>query len=404
MPHKQPLTHPWLRASILLTLLLAACGPQAPLPAVAPNSGPSVATSQSPTPSPSLAPAPAWLPSESPWVEPPTPRASAPSCCGNIVVLHGSFYDLEGHRTEDESLVRVEGVEPNQGLSGSTKSSRGSYVFNHIPGNAWIRLSASRPGFAPRSFIRLHPLVSGPSAPVDFGPAPDPQATWPNVAMALTPQPEVSQVTLLDGAKGVRIQLSEALDEANRARFFAALRLLPANEAAASGATGDAKARDLTELPPPPLLGAQTSWPYAWRPDPKATGPNLVPWPWTPNEAQRDAGASEATARGQLLWNAAGDVATWSWGALPPGAGEARAKHQLALVAGPQGIQDPDGFPMGTGASGSLTAEPAPGQLLHLAFWKEAAASAPPLPWPQDAASRWAWVHRSAMPLRLSAD
>lgn len=385
-------------ASVGVVGLLAAC--QAAPPPFVPGEGASLAPSpsvgpSSPEPMASRTPeAGAPLPEPSPLS--PAPVMSAPSHGIRKVVLSGRVHDLEGNAwLRSRGDIAITSLDPNWPYASTTSTSEGWFVFNDVPPGVLCRLVLSKEGHATRQVVLAWQAESFARNVQDFGG--NAWSAWPQPALALTNQPEVAEVVA--SASGLRVRLSEPLNAPNRARFAQALRLLPTRDPGASPA---GVGQDFA-------LGAGLSaeggdrlrWPFAWRPDPQATGPAQA---WPEAMPQGSLGASEASPIGALVWNAAGDEALWSWGVAPPGAGQAGVGHQLALVVGAAPIQDGEGLAMGLPGVQAGLALPA-GKLLPLAFYQDPPATLPaaelPLVAPIAPERRWAWVHRHAWPLSL---
>lgn len=383
-------------ASVLALGVLAACQaapppfvPEAGAPSVAPSvpAQPAAVASASQAHEASTAPSPTVVPSPAPFVP-------AVGGCAKVVAS-GTVHDGAGAKLSGVQ-ISVVSLDANQPYQATTLTSQGGYAFNNVPEGVLCRYTASLAGFASRSLVRAYQCSTNGRLLGDFGG--DNAALWPDPALALTHQPEVAEVVA--SASGLRVRLSEPLNEANRARFAQALRLLPTRDPAASPA-GGAQDFDLgsglgTEA------GDRLRWPFAWRPDPQATGPALA---WPEGLPEGSLGASDASPIGAVAWNAAGDEALWTWGVAPPGADRPGVGHQLALVVGAQAVADGEGLAMGLPGVQAGLVLPA-GKLLPLAFHQDPPATLPaselPLVASVSAERRWAWVHRHAWPLKLA--
>ncbi|MEB3328892.1 MAG: carboxypeptidase-like regulatory domain-containing protein, partial [Candidatus Sericytochromatia bacterium] len=198
-------------------------------------------------------------------------------------------------------------------------------------------------------------------------------------AFFLSDRPEVTAVEPLpDGELGaaavrLRLALSRPLAPESRARFAAALRLLPANDTAGRGST------DLSRRP--------RSHPAALRPEAAA--------PWALQVDSRLSRRSPVRAR--VSWEAEGQTALLTFGgALPTGG--SRGRYQLLLVSDGRPLVDEAGQALGTGPSGEARGVWEPGQVVLGAFLAPdpdlGAVSGLPA---ASADARWAGTHDAAL-------
>jgi hypothetical protein len=238
------------------------------------------------------------------------------------------------------------------------------------PAGTMLEVWARGPGLTARRQVTT--VGTGATA-LTFG------GTGAGAAYFLSDRPEVTAVEPVpDGELGaaavrLRLALSHALTPESQARFTAALRLMPANDAAARGST------DLSRRP--------RSHPAALRPE------GLGAW-----ALQDDSRLTRrSSVRARVSWEADGQAATLTFGGALP-TGSARGRYQLLLVSDGRPLVDRAGRALGTGPGGEAASALEPGQVLLGAFLAPDPDLAAVTGLPAGSAdARWAGTHDAAL-------
>lgn len=344
----------------LLAALLAAC---APAPAPAP-----VATG-TPTAAPSAGEASA------------TPAPSATPAA--VVALTGAIYDLDGAPVEAAS-VHVRSLDASIPFEATVGATAGRFVVDKVPQFVNLEVEASKPGWTTRKRV-----TSYGSAPVvlDFG-APTPDFTGAGAAYFLSDRPEITSTvpiydgTLADSGKlRYAMTFSTPLDAANQARVTQALRI--------EALDGDTAAADPTASAP------ETGFPQ----DLNAADLGRFTVKAGTTFAHTSRGAAD------LVWNADGTVATFSFDAPLRASRTVEVRYLVLLAAGPQPIVDTRGRQLGTSSAGAFTGWPAEGKVVPNVFQAvDPRVGAVPGLVPDSREARWANTHDPARRFKLARD
>lgn len=369
--------HARTRASLplLLAALAAACapagGPAATTPSPAPTAVASAGATAAPSPAPSAAPTAAPSAPATPGTPPAT---TGTTIAGLVTDLAGA--PVPGVRVTARELGLA--GEPRTGgfVGEGTTGADGRYAIPGAPAAVDLEVVARRAGWTPR---RLVGSVAGATHALDFG------GTGAGAARFLADRPEITSTTPLNGARLANqarlayvLTLSEPLDEANRQRFAAAVRLQ-----AASREAGGGEDLGLHEdvYPFERLAKAFAGW-----------------------EIAQGTAFDALVGRARVDWSDDGLVATLAFDA-PLLAHESRdARYQVVLAAGAEPIRDADGHTLGTGPDGALDTWPAEGGLVLGAFHDPNGRLEAIADLADEAAARWAATHASYAGFRLAAD
>ncbi len=353
---------------LLAALLAVAC---------APAGGPPPAPA-APAPSPSAQPAATPSAVATPAAT-PTPAPAATATAEPIATdIDGTVYDLAGQPVAGVRVtVRALGATPS--FTGeATTDAAGRYAIAQAPPAVDLEVQAQRAGWTPR---RRLASVAGARQAIDFG---GDEVTA--AAFFLSPHPEITATEPLNGALYAdpsrltfSLTLSEPLDAANRERFEAALRLMPANREAGGG-------EDL----------ALNEDVYPLERLAKALGRYVI--------ADGTAFRPLSAARAQVMWSADGRRATFTFNAPLLEHRTRAARYQVVLAAGAEPIRDAEGLTLGTGPAGVLNSWPQAGGLVLGAFHSldnrlRAIAGIADGP-----AARWAATHDNHAGFRLDND
>lgn len=306
--------------------LLAAVSFGCPSPASNPAPGPS------PTPTAAAAVSPSPVASNSPAASPSNGPSTVPTSEMPPATVTGRVYDEAGQLMADGTEVTLHSVNPSNPYEATVSTVNGVYVCNSTLAGVLMEVTARRPGWTSRTHVETFMPTFGASGTVttlDFG-GPTDQSYF------LSEAPEVAAVEPAVAAKDVdptkllvKLTLSEPLDATNQRRFARAIRVFPANSAAAPQATDTA---DLNENP-----GFATAYPTA----------GFSNGLYTISEGSTFMGAMESAAT--VTWNMDGNQATLAFPAPLITDKSTAPRYQVALIsAGPsEAIQDKDGHPLG---------------------------------------------------------
>ena len=347
-----PRTSAATAASLALALALAGCG-AVPSATKSPTVKSSKAVTTKAT-KPTASPTPKPIATIAPVDDEPTPEAKPVDPSVKVVVA-GMVYGAGGAALSGVT-VKARSLDAKAPYAAEVKTDTGSYVLNNVPSGAILEIVASKDGWTSRRRVGSFDSTDQDGNRFDFG-APD----GDSAAFFLSDAPEIVGTTPADNGTNVdptqvkvRLELSEALDAENRARFARALRLLPANDAANGGAAGtttDLAAGEDAGYPRAVTVdGAATVAPYALR-----AGSTFM---------------NDPTRVAAVEWDAAGKAATLTFDAPLLASADEAAAYQVALVSGgtDQAIRDLAGRQLGTDAAGSQSAYPAAGDLVLGAF------------------------------------
>ncbi len=405
-------------AWLLIAALVAACEPTlAVIPGRTVIAAVPVATASAEPSAAAAAVAPAIIestPYAGPWVSataaPGTPASLAPGAASpavsgslapppgypNVVRLRGRLFD-EGGTPIGGASVRVRALHYDLWYDRTvTTGADGAYQLEDVASNVNMEITAHRDGFTERR--RIAALPPRPDwHTIDFGAAPgmatDAEVT-PGAPHYLSNRPEIVLVspdedeTLSPGGEvAFVLEVSEPLDDVNRDRLAASLRLMPASAAAVpAGRTGGAP--DLRDAGRDDVDVDGPSGDLAWAIRPGTRFPADVGPP--ASTAWRGATRLRFHVPAVLVASATDDV-----------------RYQLGLVTPPDGarIEDAAYHQLGTDAVGDLNGYPPPGQLIRHVFldadfedaWEDHDVD-------DDPRDRWAATHRDAVVAALARD
>lgn len=342
-------------ASAIALAIASGCAPSAPAGPAVPSASPSAAAMPSGAPS-SPSAAPSAIPSTT-----PLPAAT----------VRGKVYDEAGQPLAAGATVEVKSLNISNPFDMTVGVKDGAYEVANVPAGVMVAITAHRDGWTARTRLETFVPDSQNAAgnTLSFG---GPVAA--DQPYFLSDRPEIESVSPSPTDKDVdptklllTLTLSEPLDAPNQRRFAKALRVFPANSAAAPGTTGTI---DLNEHP-----DQVSAFPDA----------GFSGGLYTISEGTTFMGAMESVAT--VTWDLAGRVATLAFPAPLITDKSTAPAYQVALVsAGPsEEIHDAGGHTLG----GPYTA----GALLQDAF---------KAPYLQGA--DWASTHQNVSTFELARD
>lgn len=349
---------------------------------------PSAAASATPGAVESVAPG-AVSPSASASVAPPPGYP-------NVLRLRGRLFD-EGGTPIAGAEVRVRALQYDLWYDRTvTTGPDGTYLLEDVPSNANMELEARKLGFTRRRRVAAFPPRPDWHT-VDFGAprgVPTDAGTTPGAPHYLSNRPEILLVspdedqTLSPGGEvAFVLEVSEALDDVNRDRLAAALRLMPASAAALpAGRTGGAP--DLRDAGRHEVDVDGASGDLAWA---------IRPGTRIPAEVGPAAGA-DWRGDNRLRFHVP---------AVLVASASSEVRYQVGLVTPPDGarIEDAAYHQLGTDATGDLNGYPPPGHLIRHVFhdvdfedaWGDHEVD-------DDPRDRWAATHRDAVWATVARD
>lgn len=359
--------------------------PTSPLPTIGGGSPTPASPVTSPTPSAATASA--------------SPAGPAPS--GKTLEIAGTAFDEDGGKLAGVTIA-ARSLDDRAAFTGSaTTGSDGAWKLAGVPEGVNVEVVASKAGYTTRR--RVSAYTNGFDATTDFGAAGGKNSAA--AAAFLGKYPEITAIepdaaTLAAGRIGFKLQFSAPFDAAEQARIAAAVRVWPANEAAAP--EGDADDEDDEDLADAPDTGAVLPEPII-ETDQDADG-YQVDYAIKEGTAFLAAGAVKPKAS----WSSDGKTLTYAFDAPLTRARKAVAAYHVGLVRGADqtAIEDQDGDPLGTNRHGDPGgAPPLAGNLLRNVFREEVLSIAD-----EDgngtitAAERWTSTHDTVVTLELPPD
>lgn len=351
-----------LGLTLACTLSIAACAPTpgAPTPTTPSDSAAPATTAPSsdatlePTTVPSTEPSSgaSTSPSEAPLASAPAPDPSL------RVILSGSIYDAAG-ATVSGATVRLRSMDASVPYDATATSVAGSYVFNDVPQGANMEAIATRDGWTSRRRVASFQGATGERNTLDFG-ASSRNATNSGAAYFIAKYPEIVRTEPTLDAKNVdatklvyKLVLSEPLNEENRDRFEAAIRVLPANAAAYGDQAGtvDLSDREDQSFPLSVVIDGNS-----------AVAPYTI--------KRNSTFLSDSASKARVSWNADGTEATLTFPAALSTRKNDGGAYQVLLVSdGPsERIRDSEGNQLGTDENGRLGTYPARGNWILSTF------------------------------------
>lgn len=353
-----PTTSKRPRASATPTQAPATATPTAPATATDP---PASATPVGATPTPTPTPATGTPdPTASATLTPP-PIGPPPS--GRTLTLTGRVHDDAGAGVPNATITATS-LDTRAAFTGSVQAdAEGRYSLPGVPEGANVEVVAGKASFTTRK--RVSAYIEGQENVTDFGTLAD--ESGPGASFFLAARLEIDRLEpdaamLAKGQLGFTLVLSHPLDATNQGRMLGALRVWPANEAAAP--RGDSNKDDDEDLSKGPDTGAA-------RPEPVIESDQSNDG-YVVDYAIKDQSPFLAGAvRAGGAWNAEGTRLSFGF-AAPLIRGAAKdARYQVGLVrsADAAKIEDTAGHPLGGNRNGDLGVLPTfPGNLLRNIF------------------------------------
>lgn len=347
-----------ISALSVLTLAIAGCAPVPGIPTPQPT--PTPGQSAQPTPTPTVSASP-----------------SEPLPTGAKATLRGKVYDEAG-KPVDGARIRVKSLNPSAPYESLVDVLQGSYVSNQVPAGVLLEITAMKDGWTQRSRVETLTGTSA-DAEVNFGGGnAEFISDFPEIA-AIEPAYDAEMAA---GKFLYKLTLSEPLTELSKRRLETALRLVPANAAAAPGGT-------------PAGLSAGE--------DVYGADQDLAAASYTIKKGSMFGEDSSKVAK--ITWSSDGLVASFEFDAPLQASQDGEAQYQVALLSEGAKIEDNAGKQLGTDANGSMTVYPASGKLIMGAF------KAPALALKTIAGltanspeERWAATHLNAGRFKLAKD
>lgn len=228
--------------------MAAGCAP-APGTAGTPSTAPSTGTASS---APSSTPTSSTPSTGASGTASATPTPAAVPSPSNLTptTVTGTVYDEKG-ATVDGATVEVKSLNASNPFDSTVNVTSGNYVVNNVPAGVSLQITVTKSNYTNRSrVVSLLPLSSGQANTIDFGSSGTVNTNdTSGAAYFISQYPEIDSVTPADQATGVSpttysyvLHLSAPLDATNQSRFANAIRVWPANDAAApSASSGVAK-------------------------------------------------------------------------------------------------------------------------------------------------------------------
>ncbi len=366
----------------------------APLPTLTPG-----ATA---TPGPNGTASPVAQASPSPGASPSgTPLPVGPPPSGQKLAVGGTVYDEAGSQVVG-ATVKAKSLDQRAAFEGTaTTDGDGRWSIKDVPEGANVEITATKAGFTTRR--RVAAFTAGFDASTDFGAAGGKNSAA--AAAFISKYPEIALLepdtaALAAGRIGFKLILSSPLAAADQARFLAAVRVWPANDAAAP--EGDADDDDDENLASLPDTGAVLPEPIIEN-DEAADGYEVD---YVVKEATAFLSAGGVKPTGS--WSADGTTLTFAFNAPLTRARRENARYHVGLVRGTdaQAMKDTDGDALGTNRHGEFSgSSPLAGNLLRNLFREEVLSIAD-----EDgngtitAAERWTSTHDTVHTLALAGD
>jgi hypothetical protein len=313
----------------------------------------------------------------------PVPSTAAPTAAPSDAVLGTGTVTVTGYVFDENGAV-VEGatvsarsLDGRAAFEGSATTNGGAYQLKGVPEGVSIELVASKENWTVRRRVRAFSTQAPEWNRADFGATAGDDAA-DGAASFISNRPEIVSAAFNADFTAVTLKLSEALDAANRARLEHALRVLPANAAAAGGVAGATTDLRTVGLAYPVLQAVD---------DTAGVAPYDV--------REGSVFLSDTTHPATCTWDAYNTQLTLSF-PFPLQADRDRpGAYQLALVSAgeDQAVRDTDGNTLGTDGNGGRDAYPAAGQLVPAAFF-DASASRRDVTGLTGSAQRWAASHQ----------